>query len=77
MGERIPHSFRLVAEAIQKKGLELKEHGRTPIMHKTEYEALVHDIIINDDLDIEDGNDLRDVTQFMHERGKPWTTSFP
>lgn len=73
MGEKIPHSFRLVADAIQNKRQELNEQGRTPIMHKTEYEALVHDIIRNDDLDIEDSNDLRDVTQFMHERGKPWT----
>lgn len=69
MGEKIPHSFRLVADAIQNQRRELNEQGRTPIMHKTEYEALVHDIIRNDDLDIEDSNDLRDVTQFMHERG--------
>ncbi|KAJ7367436.1 Leucine-rich repeat serine/threonine-protein kinase 2 [Desmophyllum pertusum] len=40
-----------------------------PIMHKSEYEALVLDTIKNDTLDIEDTNDLREVTQFMHERG--------
>ncbi|XP_068716726.1 leucine-rich repeat serine/threonine-protein kinase 2-like isoform X1 [Montipora capricornis] len=69
MGEKIPHSFRLVADAILAKRQELHKIGRSPIMHKTEFEALVLDIIKNDPIDIEDANDLIDVTQFMHERG--------
>ena len=69
MGEMIPHSFQLVADAIQAKRQELRNIRKLPIMHKTEYEALVLDIIKNDALDIEDTNDLREVTQFMHERG--------
>ena len=75
MGEMIPHSFLLVAEAIRARRLELKELGRMPIMHKSEYEALVLDIIKNDTLDIEDTNDLREVTQFMHERGGHGTSA--
>jgi len=74
MGEMIPHSFWLVADAIQAKRQELRFMGRMPIMHKSEYEALVLDIIKNDEYDIEDTNDLRDVTQFMHERGKHGTS---
>ena len=70
MREMIPHSFWLVADAIQAKRQELRNTGETPIMHKSEYEALVLDIIKNDTMDIEDANDLRDVTQFMHERGE-------
>ena len=69
MGEMIPHSFCLVADAIRDKRLELLNLRRMPIMHKSEYEALVLDIIKNDTFDIEDTNDLREVTQFMHERG--------
>ena len=70
MGEMIPHSFLLVADAIEAKRQELRDAQKTPIMHKSEYEALVLDIIKNDTMDIEDTNDLSDVTQFMHERGK-------
>lgn len=70
MGEKIPHSFLLVADVIQAKRQELRDKGRMPIMHKSEYEALVLDTIKNDTLDIEDTNDLLEVTQFMHERGK-------
>lgn len=70
MGEKIPHSFLLVAEVIQAKRQELRNNGRFPIMHKSEYEALVLDTIKNDTLDIEDTNDLVEVTQFMHERGE-------
>ena len=69
MGEMIPHSFLLVAEVIQAKGEELRNAGKIPIMHKSEYEALVLDTIKNDEYDIEDSNDLRVVTEFMHERG--------
>ena len=39
-------------------------------MHKSEYEALVLDTIKNDTLDIEDTNDVVEVTKFMHERGE-------
>ena len=74
MGEKIPHSFRLVADAILAKRQELHKIGRSPIMHKTEFEALVLDIIKNDPIDIEDANDLIDVTQFMHERGRSSTS---
>lgn len=70
MGEKIPHSFLLVADVIQAKRQELRNNGRLPIMHKSEYEALVLDTIKNDTLDIEDTNDLVEVTQFMHERGE-------
>jgi len=70
MGEKIPHSFLLVADVIQAKRQELRITGRLPIMHKSEYEALVLDTIKNDTLDIEDTNDLVEVTKFMHERGE-------
>ena len=70
MGEKIPHSFLLVADVIQAKRQELRNTGRLPIMHKSEYEALVLDTIKNDTLDIEDTNDLVEVTKFMHERGE-------
>ncbi|XP_078352523.1 leucine-rich repeat serine/threonine-protein kinase 2-like isoform X1 [Oculina patagonica] len=69
MGEKIPHSFLLVADVIQAKRQELRNNGQMPIMHKSAYEALVLDTIKNDTLDIEDTNDLVEVTQFMHERG--------
>lgn len=69
MGEKIPHSFLSVADVIQAKRKELRDKGRMPILHKSEYEALVLDTIKNDPLDIEDTNDLTEVTQFMHERG--------
>ena len=48
----------------------MRNNGQMPIMHKSEYEALVLDTIKNDTLDIEDTNDLVEVTQFMHERGE-------
>lgn len=70
MGEKIPHSFLLVADVIHAKRQELQNNGKLPIMHKSEYEALVLDTIKNDALDIEDTNDLVEVTNFMHERGK-------
>ena len=70
MGEKIPHSFLSVADVIQAKRKELRDKGRMPILHKSEYEALVLDTIKNDPLDIEDTNDLTEVTQFMHERGR-------
>ena len=70
MGEKIPHSFLLVADVIEAKRQELRDNGRLPIMHKSEYEALVLDTIKNDTLDIEDTNDLVEVTKFMHERGE-------
>ena len=70
MGEKIPHSFLLVADVIQAKRQELRNNGRLPIMHKSEYEALVLDTIKNDTLDIEDSNDVVEVTKFMHERGE-------
>lgn len=70
MGEKIPHSFLLVADVIHAKRQELRNNGKLPIMHKSEYEALVLDTIKNDALDIEDTNDLVEVTNFMHERGK-------
>ena len=77
MGEMIPHSFLLVESAIHAKRQELQDLRKLPIMHKSEYEALVLDIIKNDPQDIEDTNDLREVTQFMHERGKHWPGSAP
>lgn len=70
MGEKIPHSFLLVADVIDAKRQELRNNGKLPIMHKSEYEALVLDTIKSDVLDIEDTNDLVEVTNFMHERGK-------
>lgn len=70
MGEKIPHSFLLVADVIEAQRQELRNSGRLPIMHKSEYEALVLDTIKNDALDIEDTNDLVEVTKFMHERGE-------
>ena len=77
MGEMIPHSFLLVESAIHAKRQELHDLRKLPIMHKSEYEALVLDIIKNDPQDIEDTNDLREVTQFMHERGTNWPGSAP
>ena len=70
MGEKIPHSFLLEADVIQAQRQELRNDGRLPIMHKSEYEALVQDTIENDALDIEDTNGLVEVTKFMHERGE-------
>ena len=70
MGEKIPHSFLLEADVIQAQRQELRNNGRLPIMHKSEYEALVQDTIKNDALDIEDSNGLVEVTKFMHERGE-------
>ena len=70
MGEKIPHSFLLVADVIEAQRQELRNSGRMPIMHKSEYEALVLDTIKSDTLDIEDTNDLVEVTKFMHERGE-------
>lgn len=77
MGEKIPHSFLSVADVIQTKRQELRDNGRMPILHKSEYEALVLDTIKNDDLDIEDINDLTEVTQFMHERGRHELADWP
>ena len=74
MGEMIPHSFLSVADVIRDKRQELRDGGRMPIMHKSEYEALVLDTIKNDPVDIEDTNDLTEVTRFMHERGRPGTS---
>ena len=70
MGELIPHSYLLLADLIQATRDELTVAGELPIMYKAEYEALVLDTIRNDASDIEDPDDVKEVTKFLHERGK-------
>jgi len=70
MGELIPHSYLLIEEMIKNLKDEYKKTNRLPFMHRAEYESLVLDTIRRDASDVEDPNDVVDVTKFLHERGK-------
>jgi hypothetical protein len=70
MGELIPHSYFIVEELIQNKKEELKMSNKLPIIHRAEFEAIVTDTIRNDPVDEEDPNDIEDITNFLHERGR-------
>lgn len=70
MGERIPHSYMLIEELMKTIKDEYKKANKLPFIHRAEYEALVTDTIKRDASDVEDPNDVRDVTKFLHERGK-------
>ena len=69
MGEYIAHSYLLLADLIQQTKEQKARDGKLPIMHRTEYEALVTETIRNDQSDIEDPSDVKEVTKFLHERG--------
>lgn len=69
MGELIPHSYLLIEEMIKNIKEEYKRENKLPFIHRAEFEALVTDTIRSDSSDVEDPNDVRDVTQFLHERG--------
>lgn len=70
MGELIPHSYMLIEELMKTIKDEYKKANKLPFIHRAEYEALVTDTIKRDASDVEDPNDVRDVTKFLHERGK-------
>lgn len=70
MGELIPHSYFLVEELIQNKKEELKLSKKLPIIHRADFEALVSDTVRRDSDDVEDPNDIKDVTNFLNERGR-------
>ncbi|XP_032226652.2 leucine-rich repeat serine/threonine-protein kinase 2 isoform X2 [Nematostella vectensis] len=69
MGEPIPHSYFTVEELIAKKREELKAEKKLPFIHRAEFEALVTDTTRSDALDIEDPDDVKEITKFLHERG--------
>lgn len=76
MGELIPHSYFLVEELIQNKKEELKLSKKLPIIHRADFEALVSDTVRRDSDDVEDPNDIKDVTNFLNERGR-WISLIP
>ncbi|KAK3715077.1 hypothetical protein QZH41_012136, partial [Actinostola sp. cb2023] len=69
MGELIPHSYLLIEELVKNKKEEFKKTNRLPFIHRAEFEAIVTDTIRRDSSDVEDPNDIKDVTTFLHERG--------
>lgn len=73
MGELIPHSYLLIEEMIRSLKEEYKKANKLPFMHRAEYESLVLDTIRRDASDVEDPNDVIDVTKFLHERGKDYS----
>lgn len=72
MGELIPHSYLLIEELMKTIKDNYKKANELPFIRREEYEALVTDTIKHDRSDVEDPNDVRDVTKFLHERGTYW-----
>ena len=66
MGRLIPSSYHALDDKLSKIHRLVKEGRQEPIMHTAEFEKMVKDCNL---VDIQDDDELRTVTRFLHEVG--------
>ena len=66
MGAMIPSSYHTLVSKLTTIHHKVKEGEHEPIMHAVEFKKMVRDLNL---VDIQDDEDLRNVTQFLHEDG--------
>ena len=66
MGQLIPSSYHALDDKLSKIHRLVKEGKHEPIMHTAEFEKMVKDCNL---VDIQDDDELRTVTRFLHEVG--------
>ena len=66
MGAKIPLSYHTLIDKLATIRHKVKEGEHKPIMHAVDFKKMVRDLNL---VDIQDDEDLRNVTQFLHEDG--------